>query len=421
MKILHINTSQVGGAALCAIRINKALVQQGIECRMLFAEGNSLPEGVEGGIAINDPISWNKHWITEKWRHLINRMPWVHDVWGMRFKLKKAIKHLDPIPYVHQPCSTFTNIAHHPLVEWADIIHLHWVSDFVDYPSFFKAINKPIVWTLHDQFPVNGLLHFRSVFYPLPQELLKLDSMCVRIKKDGISQSRNLYIVAISREMKKICLQSDILKDRPCTLIHNGVDTSIFKPTHNEIPPYSIPTSATVFLFSSYWIGDKNKGLQRTIDALEQVRCDDKFLVVVGINDCQPSASFPILCTGFVHNQCMLASLYTRADYFIQASYDEAFGQTSIEAMACGCPVISTPCSGPQDLILSFNGVICTDFDPLSIAFGIEQALNSKYNRDVIRQYIIDNFDYAKIAKEYLSLYYLTLNNVKSNTTITSA
>ena len=26
-------------------------------------------------------------------------------------------------------------------VEWADIIHLHWVNDYLDYPSFFKKNN----------------------------------------------------------------------------------------------------------------------------------------------------------------------------------------------------------------------------------------------------------------------------------------
>lgn len=37
VKVLHLNTFSEGGAALCVIRIDKALVQQGIDSRMLFA------------------------------------------------------------------------------------------------------------------------------------------------------------------------------------------------------------------------------------------------------------------------------------------------------------------------------------------------------------------------------------------------
>jgi hypothetical protein len=50
---------------------------------------------------------------------------------------------------------TVYNITKHPLVQEADIIHLHWVANFLDYRSFFKQIQKPIVWTLHDLNPIS--------------------------------------------------------------------------------------------------------------------------------------------------------------------------------------------------------------------------------------------------------------------------
>ncbi|TAE46946.1 MAG: hypothetical protein EAY69_07690, partial [Cytophagales bacterium] len=63
---------------------------------------------------------------------------------------------------------TFTesayNILSHHLVKEADIIHLHWVAHFLDYASFFKKINKPVVWTLHDKNPLNGGFHYDIYF-----------------------------------------------------------------------------------------------------------------------------------------------------------------------------------------------------------------------------------------------------------------
>ena len=54
MKVLHINTVQDGGAAWCARRISKALVQNGVESRMLYALGNELPQNELGAIAQKD-------------------------------------------------------------------------------------------------------------------------------------------------------------------------------------------------------------------------------------------------------------------------------------------------------------------------------------------------------------------------------
>jgi hypothetical protein len=40
----------------------------------------------------------------------------------------------------------------------ADIIHLHWIADWLDYTTFFGAVKKPIVWTFHDENPFRGII-----------------------------------------------------------------------------------------------------------------------------------------------------------------------------------------------------------------------------------------------------------------------
>jgi len=412
MNILHINTVQEGGAAWCARRINKALVQQGIESRMLFAEGNCMPNGIDGAIAEKDSYLWDKNWLLLKFRHFINRMPWVCDADKWRYDLTLAQENAGTSLYLHHPRSQYINIAHHPLVEWADIIHLHWVTEFVDYPTFFKAVKKPIVWTLHDKYPAVGLEHYCCRYSALPESLMVLNKKCINIKRNGILHAKNLQIVAISEQMKSICSESEVLNGIPCQLIHNGVNSDIFKPTNQTSFTYIIPTNATVFLFSAYDIWDDNKGLVRVLNALEKVQCKNKALIVIGNSNGKiPTASFPIICTGLVNNQIELARLYSIADYFIQASYEETFAQTPLEAMACGTPVISTPCSGASDLINSTNGVVCSDYDCNALVKGIIVALQMTFDREIIRKYIVDNYDYAIIAKKYIDLYKSLLAN----------
>ncbi|MDR2993391.1 MAG: hypothetical protein LBV11_06090, partial [Bacillus cereus] len=58
------------------------------------------------------------------------------------------------------PFSSY-RLENHPLIKEADIIHLHWIADnFLNYPTFFKNIKQPIVWTLHDINPFRGIFHF---------------------------------------------------------------------------------------------------------------------------------------------------------------------------------------------------------------------------------------------------------------------
>ena len=415
MKILHINTSQVGGAAWCAIRLCKALVQSGVDSRMLFGEGKTLPDGIDGDIAYPDKHCWQSIPILRSVIYrLLPKIPFFINQRKLQKLLNEANEsHL----YLHQPFSNYKNIGHHPLVEWADIIHLHWVADFVDYPTFFKEVKKPIVWTLHDKYPAVGIQHFCSEFYPVPDNLQYIDDLCTKIKRKSVSRSDQLHIVAISEQMVDLCRNSNVLKGLPITSIYNGVDVNIFTPYDKQEArkELGLLLDATIFLYSSYWLHDYNKGLIRTVRALEKIAIPNKILICIGGGSSvpMPNASLPIILTGMLNNQSKIAKYYSATDFFLQSSLEETFAQAPIESMACGTPVISTPCSGATDLINKDNGIVCEDFTVDSLEKGIMLALSRNYNREKIREDIITRFSYDKIANQYINLYNTVLKGKK--------
>ena len=412
MNILHINTFQTAGAALCAIRINEALQNEGIDSRMLLAQGTDMPKGIKGTIAEEDKDFWHSNCWLLRLKYLLARTPlWRKmDKEKVEMILRRKNNHLSPKLYLHGPYTSYKNIAHHPLVEWADVIHLHWVACFVDYPTFFKEVKKPIVWTLHDIFPAVGALHFESEFYPVPDSLKEIDTFCRKVKRESVLQTDNLNIVAISKQMADVCKKSDVLKGFPIKLIHNGVDIDIFRPYDKKETraKLGLPEDATIFLFSANSLDDENKGLIRLIIALNQLRLPNILLVCVGSCHSEyfiPDASFPINVTGYVDSQEKMAEYYSASDFFLQCSYVESFGQTIIEAMACGIPVVSTPCGVAPELIQSFNGVLCEGYEAEALASGIKKAITNDFNSDMIRQYICNNFQYKDIAGQYVNLY----------------
>ncbi len=412
MNVLHINTLQTAGAALCAMRINDALQDEGIDSRMLFAQGTDMPKGIKGAIAEEDKDFWHTNRWLLRLKYLLARTPlWRKmDKEKVEMILRRKNIHLNPKLYLHGPYTSYKNIAHHPLVEWADVIHLHWVAYFIDYPTFFKEVKKPIVWTLHDIFPAVGALHFESEFYPVPDSLKEIDAFCRKVKRDSVLQAKSLNVVAISEQMAGVCRKSDVLKGFPVTKIHNGVDTDIFKHHDKKTSRQrlGLPEKAKIFLFSANSLDDENKGLDRLLEALQQVNIQDMMLVCIGMNNDEhpiPCVTFPVKAVGYVCRQGELAEYYSAADYFCQCSYIESFGQTVIEAMACGTPVVSTPCGVASEVIKPFNGVLCDDFTPTALAHGISKALTQMYDSEIIRRYVLENFRYELIASQYIELY----------------
>ena len=407
MKVLHINTTDSGGAAWCAMRISKALSSQGVECRFLIAEGSPQENVI---VAKRDEEFWYSNYFLGKVKHLLMRTPFFWDKEKMDKVLKEKNTQLEKPLFIHGPFSYYKNIINHPLFEWADIIHLHWVPEFIDYPSFFRKVNKPIVWTLHDKYPVLGIMHYCSEFFPVPDSLKSIDRFCMKIKRRGIKKTKRLSLVAISEQMFDICIESEVLRGLPVYLIHNGVDINVFHQYGKETcrEELGLPKNAIVFLFSAYYIFDPNKGLDRVVYALNKLKEVDKILVCIGNNyplEKPPKADFPLKMVG-VQNDCLrIAKYYSAADFFVQGSYEETFAQTPLEAMACGTPVISTPCSGAKDLIRDFNGVICNAYNSDAIEEGIRKAVNTQYDSDAICQHVVENYQYSKIAQKYKELY----------------
>lgn len=416
MKVLHINTGQTGGASICAMRISNALKQQGIESRLLVQAGESHDYIT---VAEKDRPFLDRNKFLIKVKHLLTRLGLYEDEDSLWYKRSQAMPNANEVVYTNVPLTSYKNIAHHPLVEWADVIHLHWVACFVDYPTFFKEVKKPIVWTLHDHYPAIGIMHFCSEHSPLPQQLVEFDRKCLEIKKkalhrrlheykEGGRKEYGVYPVAISEMMRGIIGNSEILGDFPCTLIHNGVDTTIFRDYNDENSDKG--RECLTFLFSSFGLWVERKGLKRIIPALEELQGKTKRkirLICVGDNEGTHPVSdkIEVVETGLVNDNTEMSRLYSQADFYIQASYHEAFSQTNLEAMACGTPVISTPCSGASDLLSPFNGVLCDGFEVKDLVSGMRNALGKEYDRKVIRNYIVENYDYTVIAKKYIDLY----------------
>jgi glycosyltransferase involved in cell wall biosynthesis len=141
------------------------------------------------------------------------------------------------------------------------------------------------------------------------------------------------------------------------SVIHNGIDRSIFSPTAVE----SDDDSEEYVLF----VGDEErKGLSRV---LSFARHSSYEVRLVGLDEVAES---DVTALGRVTPE-ELAPLYSGALATIHPAKFEAFGNVVLESLACGTPVVTTDRCGAAELLDDSCGVVTDD-----VASGVERCVS---------------------------------------------
>ncbi|MEZ2718760.1 glycosyltransferase family 4 protein [Niallia circulans] len=161
------------------------------------------------------------------------------------------------------------------------------------------------------------------------------------------------HLVVVSEHVKKEVLKHFLYKEDDISIIYNGVDVSAFRPASIEEKKHykkklGIPTEALVFVFVG---GDwSRKGLRILLEAFQELLSRNAELkakvLVVGKGDksailkgFSKEVTDHVIFHGFKENP---ADLYRLSDIYVLPSLYETFSIASLEAGACGLPVIMT-------------------------------------------------------------------------------
>jgi glycosyltransferase involved in cell wall biosynthesis len=403
MKVVHILTTFDGGAGIAAYRIFNSTRALGVDAKALVAYGKNTDI-----VNVIKPVNvFSRFWLIRRLQvFLQNKGIWPQTE-VIRRRIQSEMDKNAKECFFSSPVTLYKTIADHPWVKEADIVHLHWVGDFLDYKSFFSKVEKPIVWGMQDENPGLGGFHYEIWKKEATDSFKSFDDELIQLKCQAMKNVKSMTMVVIASKLKEFAKRSKLLCNYPCVVINNGVEKEKFVPIPINIAreALNIPKDSRVFLFVAQNIHDKRKGLKELINALENLNMPNTLLVCLGTFHSVPESSVQIRCEGFVSNNRLQSLFYSAADYFVMPSFAEAFGQVALEALACGTPLIAFPNDGAHDLITSGNGVLCQDFTVDSLVEGIKIAMNEEYDRMKIREDAIRRFSYDKIGNQYLELY----------------
>lgn len=253
----------------------------------------------------------------------------------------------------------FTEMADYLCKVWPVIKHLEKERHFDVCQVFFGIPSGPIGYLLKKKYHIPYIIRFGGGDIPGFQDrftfLYKILGPFLKIIWNNADA-----LIANSKGLKK--LAKDFYDKRQIDIIYNGVDTTKFYPTNitkNNSSDCSI-------LFVSRLI--ERKGLQFIIPKLQEIqeKCHKNIhLIIVGDGPYRKQLekiAIESACADMIRfegqkDKTELLQYYQTADLFILPSKKEGMPNVVLEAMACGLPVIMTPCEGSYELVTN-NGII---------------------------------------------------------------
>ena len=402
MKIIHISTDDFNGAGLCAYRICKTQRELGFDSQLIVRRRKHTDDFVHS--------YGNYTYFTHSILHKVRKLIHMKDDRNTCRELTKQYNAVYTLPI------SPIDLSRHPLVQEADIVHIHWVGEFIDYRTFFDALKeKPFIFTMHDENLLYGIANLEQ--QRLPQH--PLEQKYYRMKLEKIRALKRIGVVFLSKMGFRNYGEHEMIAPARKTLIYNMVDHRLFQPKDKTEARVrlGIPPEAKIFAFCACNINEPRKGLNELSLALSRISPDYRILAI-GKN--RSNASWDnVIEVGRINEAEQLSWLLSAADYFCMPSFKENFAQTPIEAMACGLPVIAFPCSGTEELITPANGIRCSDFTPEALEEGLRAALAISYDAKAIRKDMIERFSPEKIGNEYLRFYREVIDSKGSEPTHT--
>ena len=278
-----------------------------------------------------------------------------------------------------------------------DIVHLP-NQNFARYALFLE---NPFIVTVHDL--VRNYFGFTKETLS-ERILLKLDIRYIK---------RASHIIAVSQNTRNDLITYLKIPDNKISVIYNGIDHSLFKP-YNVKPldePYIL------------YVGSERprKNLDRLFEAFAKLKKEfpELKLVKVGVfgrferyrrNIMRKLDSLGITRDViFVDHipDLDLAYYYSSAVLLAYPSLYEGFGLPPLEAMACGCPVVTSNTSSLPEVV-GEAGIMADPYDTDSLFKAMRQVLtDDKLRDDMVRKGLeqAKKFSWEKAAEQTLEVY----------------
>lgn len=293
--------------------------------------------------------------------------------------------------------------------EQPDIIHLHNIHGFYlqieKLFAYLKQSGIPVVWTLHDCWSFTGhCAYFDYVSCDrwkegcgncpqhktaYPYSITDNSQKSYQRKKIAFQGVKNLTIVTPSYWLKDLVKQS-MLKEYEVKVIPNGIELKNFNDKIDRKAfrkQYGIQDKFMILGVANVW--EKRKGmeyfkkLQKLLEETTgELHKDNTVIVLVGVSK-KDKKRLPegIIAIERTNGAKELAAIYAAADVYVNATLEDNFPTTNLEALACGTPVLTFATGGSTESIDETCGLVTKEKSAEAIYRAALQMKHSPFDR----------------------------------------
>lgn len=302
-----------------------------------------------------------------------------------------------------------------------DLIHIHNIhTGLINFKLFFSFIKKEgirVVWTLHDCWAFTGHCPYFTlakcdkwqngcyeckIYKEYPISYLD-NSKRQWIRKNKYFNFPSDMIIVTPSQWLANNVRLSFLKSYPLKVINNGIDLNVFKPVksnfrlkYNILEKYIVLGVAFGF--------DYRKGVDVFVE-LSQLLPKIYKIVIVGSLGTGIKLPKSILHIPNTSNRLELAEIYSSADVFFNPTREENYPTVNMEALACGCPVVTFNTGGSPEIIDKKTGIVVPVDDVEASLKAIEDVCEKKKIKkgDCLEK--AKSFDFHDRFQEYIDLY----------------
>ena len=295
-----------------------------------------------------------------------------------------------------------------------DLIHLNWIGEETISLNDIEKIDKPILWTLHDMWPVTSTEHFlnspRKKSYSKKIAKKNLLKYFIYKKKKKFFK-KNINIITNSKWLENFAKKSDLTKSLNIKTIYNPIDTKSWYRVGENFAKKKLDLhlSKKYILFGAHG-GFQNyrKGGDLFLESFSKLKNLNKEIEVIVLGGSQNQIK-KINHVNFHFRKLELDNNIQRLYHSVpiltvSSARAESLPQFIVETILCKNPVVAFNVGGINEIVFNkFNGYLSKCYDTDDFAKGIKYCINNikKNNLSKARKIIYKNFNQKKILMEY--------------------
>jgi len=423
-RVVHFTNNLTDGAGRAAYRLHRALLDSGVDSRMVVFRKDFDDDTVHGFL---------KNYVNpgqgRDYQRLVN--------WG-RFIIRKIIRELrlgflKPLNLftLNMPFVGFRDIAPH--LQSVDFICLHSIESFLAsglIRRIQKATRAPIIWNVVDSEPLTGGCHFNDGCERFTHEC----GHCPQLAHPGAGDSSfrtlrrkqhdlrglPIYFVAGSSWARDHIRKSALFKNRRVESVLLSVDDKFrFQiPRDMARAVVGLPAGKKIVLFGCFNIDEERKGGRYLVEALWLLAAEKSLagalenivLATVGGKSGFEKHQLPFewIDMGKILDDRVMALVFKAADVYACPSVDDYGPMMINESITCGTPVVAFRSGVAPDIIIADDiGYIACRRDAADFKNGLLHCLQGNRTKEPSKQMqaIQKQLEPAHQAAGYIALF----------------